>query len=235
MQHRAAFASICTGTATDRPGAAACQWAGPGLVEADISAFTDFTTAVLERVMSGLVRKNKGGQKPARRLEAAATHVLRAAHRTHGPTSHYDIAAYELNEVLLHYVIAMEALLADESDHLELSRKVQYRVATMFATDDERLTASKLVKEAYNTRSKYVHGDQVTAFDLDALRRSPPGPAALADSRRGQRTRRTSGRRPDHPIPTRSGDALAGGKSRRRPAAAGRVLRRNPDQREATT
>lgn len=151
------------------------QTLGIELTETDLSAFTVFTAAVLERVeriMAGLTRKGKGGQKLARRLEAAAGHVLRAAHRTYGPDGHYDVAAYELNEVLLHYVIAMEALLADESDHLDLSRKVQYRAATLFATDDERLAVSKLVKEAYAARSKYVHGDEVTAFDLEALRRT---------------------------------------------------------------
>lgn len=76
-----------------------------------------------------------------------------------------------MNEVLLHYVIAMEALLADDRDHLDLSRKVECRAATLFATDERRVATARLVKKAYGERSSYVHGDEVDpGFDLDALR-----------------------------------------------------------------
>lgn len=146
---------------------------GMYLSAAEVPAFTAFTATVVERVervMAGL-EGSKGRKKLARRLQAASSHLLRAAHRTRGRDGHYIVSAYEVNEVLLHYVIAMEALLADDSDHLDLSRKVEYRAATLFDSDDERIRVGKLVKSAYQARSKYVHGDEVDPdLDLDALR-----------------------------------------------------------------
>jgi hypothetical protein len=133
-------------------------------------AFTDFSAAVLERidrVMAGSTGKPRGLKRLARRLQAAGTHLLRAAHRTRGPEGAHEVSAYEFNEVVLHYVIAMEALLADEHDHLDLSRKVQYRAATLFYTDEQRTSVAKLVSNAYAARSKYVHGDDVGEDELD--------------------------------------------------------------------
>jgi len=147
---------------------------GISISEAEIPAFTAFTAAVVERVdrvITGLGGSHKGRKKLARRLQTAAGHLLRAAHRTYGPEDSYDVLAYEKNEVLLRYVIAMEALLADDRDHLDLSRKVEYRAATLFATDEQRIATARLVKNAYAARSSYVHGDEVDPdFDLDALR-----------------------------------------------------------------
>jgi hypothetical protein len=80
------------------------------------------------------------------------------------------VSAYERNEVILHYVVALEALLADEGN-LDLSRKVSYRAATLFGTDDERERVARLVKTAYEVRSKYAHGDDLGRdVDLDELR-----------------------------------------------------------------
>lgn len=74
--------------------------------------------------------------------------------------------------MVLHYVIALEALLADE-DNLDLSRKVTYRAATLFGTDDERERVAMLVKTAYDVRSKYAHGDDIDKdVDLDELRQA---------------------------------------------------------------
>lgn len=145
---------------------------GPG----QTSAFTAFSAVVLDRVeqvMAGATGKYRGQKKLARRLQAAGTHLLRATHRTRGPEGAHEVSAYELNEVLLHYVIAIEALLADDHDHLDLSRKVQYRAATLFATDEQRTYVAKLMGTAYAARSKYVHGDAVAEGEpvLGELRR----------------------------------------------------------------
>src|SRR5262249_28882410 len=140
---------------------------GVTVTEQELPAFTAFTVSITERAQRVLAHNPPGlsknaSAKPrpklARRLERAGQHLVRAAHRTYGPAHHHEVSAYERHEVVLHYVIALEALLADE-DNLDLSRKVTYRAATLFGTDDERERVAMLVKTAYDVRSKYAHGD----------------------------------------------------------------------------
>lgn len=144
----------------------------------EVPAFTAFTTSIIERTQRVLAHNrtdsktaaSKPRPKLARRLERAGRHLVRAAHRTHGPAEYHEVSAYERDEVILHYVIAMEALLADENN-LDLSRKVTYRAATLFGTDDERERVAELVKTAYDVRSKYAPGDDIEKdVDLDELR-----------------------------------------------------------------
>jgi hypothetical protein len=147
--------------------------------EDELPAFTAFTGSVVERTQCVLAHSRPGlsktaSSKPrpklARRLERAGQHLVRAGHRTHGPADDHEVSAYERHEVILHYVIALEALLADE-DNLDLSRKVSYRAATLFGADDERERVAQLVKTAYGVRSKYAHGDDIEKdVDPDELR-----------------------------------------------------------------
>jgi hypothetical protein len=132
-----------------------------------LPAFQAFTSSVVDRINRVLaydaaeqprrIREKKPGQL-ARRLRRAGKHLVRGAHRTSGPFQ--TVSAYEQEEVLLHYVIAMEALLADD-EQLDLNRKVQYRAAALFGTGEERQRVAALVKRAYHARSRYVHGDEI--------------------------------------------------------------------------
>ncbi|MHA6757321.1 hypothetical protein [Streptacidiphilus sp. PAMC 29251] len=128
----------------------------------DVGEFTVFCKEVVDRMQQVFAENGKAGKKRARRLTRAAQHLVRAAHRTYGGTVAKELPGDEAEEVLLQYVIAMEALLADE-DNLDLSRKVAYRAATLWQTDTDRQRVAKLVKDAYTERSKYVHGDDIDA------------------------------------------------------------------------
>ena len=102
---------------------------------------------------------------------AAPLHFLTAGDRAHGEGE----VLSELNaETVLHYVIALEGLLAgDEPDHTELTRKVSQRAAILAGKDDaQRLEIERLVRSAYGTRSEYAHGTTPKKeIDLPKLRR----------------------------------------------------------------
>ncbi|WP_405562617.1 HEPN domain-containing protein [Streptomyces phaeochromogenes] len=133
----------------------------------DVSGRLQQVLAPLETSRSG--KKEPPAVKRARRLSRAAQHLVRAAHRTTVVLFEY-VPDEEFEEVLLHYVIAMEALLADEQN-LDLSRKVKIRAATLWQTDKHREQVAELVRRAYNARSQYVHGDQVKhTVELSDLR-----------------------------------------------------------------
>ncbi|MFB8141351.1 hypothetical protein [Streptomyces parvus] len=83
----------------------------------------------------------------------------------------------DADEVTLHYVIAMEALLADEGQ-TDLSRKVKQRAAALWMTDPLRIQVAEVVGKAYTRRSKYAHGDDtrdIDAKELEMLRRVAHG------------------------------------------------------------
>jgi Apea-like HEPN len=114
---------------------------------------------------------NRQEDKPTARLRRSTEHLLTAGHRAHGEGE----VLSELNaETVLHYVIALEGLLAGgESDHSDLTRKVSQRAAILAGEDDaQRLEIEQLVRDAYGARSKYAHGDTPRqAIDLPKLRR----------------------------------------------------------------
>ncbi|GAA1457750.1 hypothetical protein GCM10009603_08940 [Nocardiopsis exhalans] len=97
----------------------------------------------------------KKDSKRAKRMQRSAEHLALAAQLTYGDGDTFD-ELYE--QTLLHYVIAMEALLADE-ENLDLSRKVAQRASALHMTDETRMKVYAWVRKAYNARSKYVHGD----------------------------------------------------------------------------
>ncbi|MFE2529314.1 hypothetical protein ACFXEL_34380 [Streptomyces sp. NPDC059382] len=129
-----------------------------------------FCSQITGRITSILAdATSKPAKKRARRLARAAEHLVRATHRTFGENF---VWTEEVDEVVLHYVIAMEALLADE-DNLDLSRKVAYRAASMWRDDSNRTRVLKIVKNAYGRRSSYAHGDdtsEISATELATLR-----------------------------------------------------------------
>ncbi|MFF4766352.1 hypothetical protein ACFY1V_07510 [Streptomyces sp. NPDC001255] len=143
----------------------------------DISRLGAFCAAVdglIGAVLEGANEKNKKAKTRARRLQRAAEHLLRAAHRTYGNDFVWEEDA---DEVTLHYVIAMEALLADEGQ-TDLSRKVKQRAAALWMTDALRLEVAEVVGRAYARRSKYAHGDDtrdIDAKELEMLRRVAHG------------------------------------------------------------
>lgn len=146
---------------------------GMTLTDDQLAAFASFTGSVLERTLRILdlnVSKRDKVAKAARRLQRAGQHLVRAAHRTHGSAEYQTVSEYEQNEVVLLYVIALAALLADD-ENLDLSRKVRYRAAALFGSGDERERVSRIVKTTYDTRSKYAHGDDPGHVDIDELRR----------------------------------------------------------------
>ncbi|MEV7776583.1 hypothetical protein [Kitasatospora sp. NPDC086791] len=108
--------------------------------------------------------QTKGGKR-SRRLNRSAQHLVRAMHRTY--TGEY-VPEEEIEEVLLHYVIAIEALMADENG-LDLSRKVQIRAATLWRTDRTRQVVADTLNKAYKARSKYVHGDEIGEKDKEKV------------------------------------------------------------------
>jgi len=73
----------------------------------------------------------------------------------------------------LHYVIALESLLAgDDPDRGDYTRKVSQRAAVLAGRNDaNRLAIERLVRDAYKARSAYAHGSEPNKIDLAALRR----------------------------------------------------------------
>lgn len=124
------------------------------LTENQKTAFESFTTSVLEHaqhVVAANVSKRSKAAKAARRLERAGQHLVRAAHRTHGPADYHTVSEYERNEVILHYVIALEALLADE-ENLDLSCTRAASTSASFVTEhtakNERRDTTTIVERA---------------------------------------------------------------------------------------
>jgi hypothetical protein len=116
-------------------------------------------------------KEDKDRERASIRLRRCAEHFLSAGDRAYGEGE----VLSELNaETVLHYVIALEGLLAgDEQEHTELTRKVSQRAAVLAGnTDARRLEIERLVRGAYGARSKYAHGDTPKdEIDLPALRR----------------------------------------------------------------
>ncbi|MFE4692060.1 hypothetical protein ACFRH6_18650 [Streptomyces sp. NPDC056749] len=121
-----------------------------------MQAFCYAVTAKIDAVMAGATSGRTLPRKRARRLERAARHLLQAYQRT---TSDNEVWEQEIDELHLGYVIALEALIASPNDkHDGISKKMQARTAALFPSALRELV-TKAVREAYNARSLYVHGD----------------------------------------------------------------------------
>ncbi|MER5853961.1 hypothetical protein ABT126_45720, partial [Streptomyces sp. NPDC002012] len=130
------------------------------LASADLPQMRDFCSAVttkIDAVMEGATSGRKLPRKRALRLERAARHLLQAYQRTLSDNAVWEQEADELH---LDYVIALEALMTSPNDkHDGISERIQTRAASLFLTPTLRGLVKKAVKEAYNTRSRYVHGE----------------------------------------------------------------------------
>ncbi|GAA3496711.1 hypothetical protein GCM10019016_038120 [Streptomyces prasinosporus] len=130
-----------------------------------LNAFATAVDGLISTVLAGADQKSKRAKMRARRLQRASEHLVRAAHRTYGNDFVWEDDA---DEVTLHYVIALEALLADE-EQADLSRKVKQRAAALWMTDSHRLAVAQVVGRAYGRRSKYAHGDETGDADTKEL------------------------------------------------------------------
>src|SRR5712691_10170988 len=108
--------------------------------------------AELEPLLAMALRKKTAGT----RLKRCAEHFLSAGTHAHGEGE----VLTELNaEAVLHYVIALEGLLAGtDPDRADFRRKVSQRAAVLAGENDaERLEIARLVRSAYDVRSAYAH------------------------------------------------------------------------------
>jgi len=139
---------------------------------ADVPMLRRFLAEIASRMPEDLAGKtNEKESKAAARLRRCAEHFLTAGSHAHGEGE----VLTELNaDAVLHYVIALEGLLSgDNEDHGELTRKISQRAAILAGTDDaHRLQIERLIRSAYDARSKYAHGDTPKKeIDLPKLRR----------------------------------------------------------------
>jgi hypothetical protein len=109
--------------------------------------------------------------KAAVRLQHCAEHFLSASENAHGEGEtlfdEYDADA------VLHYVIALEGLIASaDSDRQDFTRKVSQRAALLAGFNDtQRLEFARVLRAAYDARSKYAHGAKPGKVSLPDLRR----------------------------------------------------------------
>ncbi|MEW2570214.1 hypothetical protein [Streptomyces sp. NPDC047070] len=138
-----------------------------------LKAFCAHVTARIDAVVAGTTSGRRLPTRRARRLERAARHLLRAYQRTY---SDYSVWQQEADEVLLDYVIALEALMISPADeeHQKISENIRTRASALFLTPGQRTRVEEVVQQAYSARSKYVHGDKLTehspTHQLDQLR-----------------------------------------------------------------
>ncbi len=134
--------------------------------------FRRFVEQLAGRIEAATTQEpTKKSREPAERLRRAAEHFLTAGEDAHGEG---EIPFSELNaDAVLHYVIALEAVLAGGGDDkTELTRKIAQRAAVLAGVDDQgRRAAEKTVRAAYGARSDYAHGSDPRDIDLPGLRR----------------------------------------------------------------
>ena len=136
--------------------------------------FGDIDVRMLERFLTEvapLLEQALRHKKPGTRLRRSAEHLLTAGEHAQGEGE----VLSELNaETVLHYVIALEGLLAgDDPDHGELTCKVSQRAAILAGESNaRRLEIEQLVRDAYGARSAYAHGGTPKKeLDLPELRK----------------------------------------------------------------
>ena len=135
--------------------------------------FLEELSPLLTAALSTQAEKKAGKAKEAaNQLRRCAEHFLTAsdAHREG------KVSAQKNADAVLHYVIALEGLLAGaDDDRSDLTRKLSQRAAVLAGDNDaKRLTIEQLVRDAYRARSEYAHGgkrDKIAKVDLAELRR----------------------------------------------------------------
>jgi hypothetical protein len=140
-------------------------------MRADVPKMQRFLAEIASRMPQDQSEAPDKEPKATARLRRCAEHFITAGSNAHGEGE----VLSELNaDAVLHYVIALEGLLSgDSEDHSELTRKISQRAAILAGTDaTSRLQIDRLVRGAYDARSKYAHGTTPKKeIDLPALRR----------------------------------------------------------------
>jgi hypothetical protein len=137
--------------------------------EAHFRRFLSELAPSLLRASAPPVGAPKGSQKAAERLRRIAEHFLVAGSDAY---EQGNVLSEHNAESALHYVIALEALLAGgDSERLDFSRKTSQRAAILAGEDDaQRLATAEVIKAAYDARSTYAHGAEPPQVDLPRLR-----------------------------------------------------------------
>ncbi|MFG2546512.1 hypothetical protein ACGFOM_29205 [Streptomyces sp. NPDC048594] len=145
---------------------------GPHVTPAQLPAFTHFCTSVHTMITAVRSRTTSSTGKPsptAVALDSASRRLLRASQRTFGG-DYVDEADAE--DVLLDYVVAIEALLASDG-RSDKRRTTRQRAAALHTSDQTRLNVSATVGRAYTQRSRYAHGEPqrpLSDADITAVR-----------------------------------------------------------------
>jgi hypothetical protein len=131
-----------------------------------------FLALVAPLLDAAVTRHNKQGKSsaPAARLRRCAEHFLSAGEHAHGEG---EVLSEYNAEAVLHYVIALEGLIAGtDHDRIDFTRRVSQRAAVFAGWDDaQRLEVADAVRDAYKARSNYAHGVEPQETPLPALRR----------------------------------------------------------------
>lgn len=124
-----------------------------------LPALTAFCTAIsakIDTVMAGENHEDDLPKERARRLNRAARHILAAYQRTYND---YAVWPVDADELLLDYVIALEALLRSPNDPRGgIVRSLRTRASALFLTPAHQEQAHTVIDDAYTARSLYVHG-----------------------------------------------------------------------------
>ncbi|MEW2163585.1 hypothetical protein AB0912_11380 [Streptomyces sp. NPDC007084] len=133
----------------------------------ELPTFAAFLQEVQDMISSVRSRTTKNGRPAttARALASAANRLVRAAQRTMGGTY---VDESEADDVLLDYVIAMEAVMAADGRG-DSRRRTAQRSAAMWTQDEDRLAVYQTVKNAYTRRSQYAHGEDQQPISDDEL------------------------------------------------------------------
>ncbi|MEV6358133.1 hypothetical protein [Streptomyces hydrogenans] len=143
---------------------------GYRVLSSKADSFAGFCSSVhgmIEAVRSGTTKKGKTAPS-AVALGSAANRLVRASQRT---MSGMYVDEAEADDVVLDYVVALEALLAQGPG--DLRRRTSQRGAALWPDDEDRLAVYRIIKAAYGRRSKYAHGDEqepITAEELLQIR-----------------------------------------------------------------
>jgi hypothetical protein len=129
-------------------------------------------TAALDTQATKKAEKDRK-ENAANQLRCCAEHFLTAGEQAYGEG---EVLPERKADAVLHYVIALEGLLAgDDDDRGDFTRKLSQRAAVLAGRNDaERLETRRLVRDAYWARSEYAHGgkpDTIGKIDLTKLRR----------------------------------------------------------------
>ncbi|WP_426567786.1 hypothetical protein [Streptomyces canus] len=128
------------------------------------TAFLHEVHGMISTVRSRTVKDGRSAPT-ARALASAANRLVRAAQRTMGGTY---VDESEADDVLLDYVIAMEAVAAADGSG-DSRRRTSQRSAALWTRDEDRLAVYKTIKRAYARRSRYAHGEDQTPITDEEL------------------------------------------------------------------